>query len=710
MGRGTTSDVSTDASPVRRRGAAALVHAVCPHDCPDRCSLLCHVRGGRLVRVEGNPAHPVTRGFLCRKMAAAAERVYAPERVLRPLVRVGPKGAARFRAASWAEAVGTIAERWREICARRGPAAVLPFFGSGTEGLVQGHAAGRRFFNRLGTLQLERTICTAAGRAGYHYTMGASHVADPTAAEGVALLVLWGANPAATNVHHAALARAARRRGARLAVVNPVRVAGAAGAEHFLQPRPGSDAALALGLMHVLVEEGLCDAAFIRRYTYGFDALRARVRAYPPARVAGLTDVPAAKIVALARDYARRRPALVYVGPGGLRHTNAGMTLRTIACLPALVGDWLHPGGGVYFPTSTVFPVAFDALEGAGLRPTPPAGYNMLDLGRLLTEDGRPVESLYVFNGNPAAVLYDQRRVRSGLERPDLFTVVHERYLTDTARYADVVLPATTPFEHDDLLVSYYQPSLLLSRRAIAPVGESRSNLETFAALAAALGFDDACFRQTAADVVAEALATDHPALRGVTLPRLAATGWMPLDVPPPHVRFRRAPLATPSGRIELCAPRMATLGLDPLPTYVPPRESREASPALFARHPLHLLTPSGHAFLNSNYAHERGWLRTERRPSLVLHPADAAPRGLRDGDLARVRNDRGQCLLWAVVSDAVRPGVVVAPGQWWSRHYPDGGNANMTTPDFRADMAGGSAFNSNLVEVERAAGRSDGG
>jgi anaerobic selenocysteine-containing dehydrogenase len=684
-----------------------VVHSVCPHDCPDTCSILSHVESGRLLKVEGNPAHPVTRGFLCRKVAAAPRRVYAPDRIQTPLRRTAAKGEGRFERISWDEALAAIAERWRGILADAGPRAILPFFGSGTEGLVHGHIAGRRFFNRLGSLQLERTICTRAGRIGYRYTMGTSAGADPLRIAHVALAIDWGVHSASTNIHQQPFLQEARRNGAEYAVINPIAIEGAERADHFLQPRPGSDAALALGMMNVIIRENLYDADFVERYTHGFERLRKRVDEYPPERVAELTDVPAAAIRGFARIYAQKRPSFIFVGPGCQRHSNGGMTLRTITCLASLVGAWREPGGGVYYPTSTCFPGDFHSLEGDDLRREPAVGYNMIKLAQLL--EGPAIRSLYVFNGNPATVLYDQRRVRRALAREDLFTVVHERFLTDTARYADIVLPATSQFEQEDLLYSYYHYSLLWNQRAIAPVGESRSNLAVFADLASGLGFDEPCFRQDERSVIDEILALDQPSIAGVDRERLFREGWAPIGPDPEHERFARHEYPTPSGRIEFYSERMREDGFDPLPAYQPPVESREASPELFARHPLHLLTPSGHSIHNSNYGQESGFRRWEERPTLFVHPQDAGTRGICEGELVRVFNDRGDCELWAHLSTSVRPGVIAAPGQWWSRHYPGGASPNHTTPDFLSDMGGGSAFNTNLVQLEaRGAGASD--
>jgi anaerobic selenocysteine-containing dehydrogenase len=679
------------------------IHSVCPHDCADTCSILSHVENGKLVRIEGNPAHPVTQGFICRKVAKLPERIYGPERLLYPLRRVGPKGSGQFERISWEEAISIIAGRWKAIMAEHSPHSILPFCGSGTEGLVQGDVVGKRFFNRLGTIQLIRTICTKAGRTGFRHTMGASVGGDPTNLAGAKMVIAWGLNAGSTNIHQQTFFKQARANGALFATVNPIRIKDCG--EMALQPRPGTDAALALGMMHVIVEEGLYDKEFVAKGTFGFEALCERLKEYPPERVAEITGIEAEAIKDFARAYATNKPSFIYVGPGCQRHSNGGMTLRTITCLPALVGAWKHPSGGFYFPTSTVFPVDWHPLEGDELRPNPVVGYNMINLGRLLTEPNFAIQSLYVYCGNPAAVLYDQTRVRQGLAREDLFTVVHELFMTDTARYADILLPATSQFEHPDLLYSYYSPSLLLNNPAIEPLGESRSNLRVFADLAAAMGFEDPCFKENEWDIIDQLLALDEPAIKGITLEQLKKDGWAQANPDPVQAGYAEGRFPTKSGKAEFYSHSMEADGFDPLPAYVPPRESPDATPELFKRHPLCFITPSGHSFLNAAYGDMEGALASEKRPTLLIHPNDAERRGLEDGDLVEVFNDRGSCQLWAKIDAAVKSGVVASQGQWWSCHYPDGGNANFTTPDFVSEMGGGSAFNSNLVEVRKVKG-----
>lgn len=688
----------------------AIVHSVCPHDCADTCSILSHVEGGRLVKVEGNPSHPVTQGYLCRKFSRIQERVYGDDRLLYPMKRVGKKGGDDFQRISWDEAVGTIAERWKEIIADQGtdggPRAILPFNGSGTEGLVHGDIVGKRFFNRLGTIQLVRTICTRAGRTGFRYTMGSSAGADPTAAGNAKLVISWGINTASTNIHQHSFFKDGRDGGARHVIVNPLRIKGADSAERVIQPRPGSDAALALGMMNVIIGEGLYDRDFVDHFTHGFEALRERVLEFPPDRVEALTDIPAAEVVEFAELYAAEPASFIYVGPGCQRHSNGGMTLRAITCLPALTGAWRHKGCGVYYPTSTVFPVDWHPLEGEELRPNPPAGYNMIHLARMLGGPGPRIRSLYVYNGNPASVLYNRSRLLTGLARDDLFTVVHERNLTDTARYADIILPATSQFEQADILFSYYKPSLLLNNQAIEPLGKCRSNRETFALLAEAMGFKDTCFKMDDWDIIKEVLAIDHPAINAITLETLLADGWAPAEVKSGHDHYLDGSFPSPSGKIEFYSQKMADDGYDPLPAYTLLKECIETTPELAAKYPLFFITPSAHSLLNANYGQDAGFVALEKRPTIIINPQDAAGRGIKDGEMVRVFNDRGACLLWAHVEDLVKAGVVVSRGQWWDRHYPDGCNANHTTPDFPADMGGGSSFNTNLVQVERVDGR----
>jgi len=681
--------------------ASGVVHSVCPHDCPDSCSLLSRVEDGKLVKVEGNPEHPVTQGVICRKFAASPTRIYGSDRLQYPMKRIGLKGEGKFEQISWDEAIETITQHWQTIIDEDSPASILPFFGSGTEGLVNGRIAGKRFFNRMGSLQLDRTICTKAGRTGFRYTMGTSMGADPRAISDNKLIIAWGTNATSTNIHHQIFLKEALKQGAKYVVINPVKIKGAESADVFLQPRPGSDAALALAMMHVIITEGLYDEEFVKCYTLGFDELKSRVSTYTPEYVETLTDIPTEDIKKLAHMYAELKPSFIYVGPGCQRHSNGGMTLRTIACLPALVGAWAHKGSGLYFPTSTIFPVDVSSLEGNELRPNPPVKYNMINLGRLLNDEKARIRSLYVFNGNPAAVMFNQNNLRKGLQRDNLFTVVHEQYLTDTARYADIVLPATTQFEYADLFFSYYHFSVQLNCPAIEPQGQCRSNLDTFNLLADAMGYRDKCFQQSSWDIIQDILELDHPALEGVTFDELIEQGWCEANLEGAHSLVEKSHFPTPSGRIEFYSKCMQEDGFDPLPDYIPPKESKEATPDLFDKYPLFFLTASDQSSLNSNYAQHVKRNSRCNKPRLIIHPADAAPRAITDGALVRIFNDRGDCHIQAEVSETVKQGVVASSGLWWGFQYPDGRNPNHTTPDFTSDIGGGSAFNTNLVEIE---------
>lgn len=677
-----------------------IVHSVCPHDCADTCSILSYVKDGRLVKIQGNPHHPVTRGFLCRKFSLAPERVYDPDRILFPLARTGPKGSGRFQRISWPEAVGLISTRWKEILAESGPYSILPFYGSGTEGLINGRIAGKRFFNRLGSLQLERTICTKAGRLGFRYTMGTSMGADPAAVGKTKLVIAWGVNAPSTHVHFYSFLTKARSHGTLYAIVNPLAIKDSENADFLLRPLPGTDAALALGMMHVIIQEKRYDADFAACSTIGFDALKERVKDYPPEKVEAITGIKTEAIQNFARLYADSRPSFIFIGPGCQRHSNGGMTVRTLSCLPALTGDWKFPGGGVYYPTSTVFPVDWSPLEGEELRPNPPAAYNMIHLGRLLTQANPPVKSLYVFNGNPASTLYHQRELRAALMREDLFTIVHEIFMTDTARYADLILPAATSFEYLDLLYSYFYIGVLLNQPAIEPLGECKSNLETFQLLAQAMGFEDSCFRKDSWSLIQEILNLEDPLIKGVILDRLQKDGFALLRPKKPWAPFADGKFPTPSGKIELFCSQMAEQGHDPHPAYIPLQEGPESTPELFMRYPLYFLTPSGHPFLNTNFGKDGGRINEEDEPTLIIHPEDARPRGIQEGMLVDVFNDRGHCVFPVTLSDETRRGVVTVMGQWWDQYYERGMNPNQTTPDFPADMGGGSAFNTNLVEV----------
>ncbi|PYS93913.1 MAG: molybdopterin oxidoreductase [Acidobacteria bacterium] len=682
-----------------------IVHGACPHDCPDTCAMLVTVAGGRAVRVAGDPAHPFTRGTLCTKVANYHERTHSSERVKTCLRRVGAKGAGQFMPISWDEALEEITARFRALSeSAEGAETIMPYSYCGTMGLVQSESMDRRFFNRLGASILDRTICASAGSAGYDATIGARLGTDPERFADARLILLWGTNTITSNVHLWPFILEAKHRGARLIAIDPRRTRTADQCDEHIAPLPGTDAALALGLMHVIFAEGLEDRDYLERHTVGAEELRRHVREYAPARVAEICGLEAETIVRLAREYATTRPAVIRLNYGLQRHAGGGMAVRTITCLPAVTGAWRDAAGGCLLSTSSTFPLNYAALERPDLLPTPrPRTLNMSVLGGALTKVvDPPVRALYVYNSNPAAVAPDQAQVLAGLKRDDLFTVVHEQFMTDTCDYADIVLPATTQLEHFDLHKAYGHLYLIVNEPAIAPLHEAKSNSEVFRLLAARLGFAEDCFKDSDEEIARQALATDHPALQGITLERVREHGWLRLNVPETFAPFADGNFPTASGKCELYSERLAAQGLPPVPEFIPPHESRASAPALAARFPLALVSPAAHAFLNSSFANLPKQLRQERRPFIEINPQDADVRGIADGDRVRAFNERGACELTAVVTTRARAGVVVSPSVWWNKLSPDGVNINQLTSQALTDMGGGATFYDALVEVER--------
>ena len=670
------------------------VRGICPHDCPDTCAFITTVRNGKAVAIQGDPEHPITRGFLCVKLNRYLEWVYNPRRVLYPHKRIGPKGAGRFERISWDEALSLIAARLRDILKRYGPEAVMPYSYSGTLGLLNYGSMDRRFFHRLGATRIERTICSAAGKEGFVATVGTTMGPDPEDIPEARFIIVWGSNTITSNAHYWPLIQQARRRGAKLVVIDPRRTRTAALADVHIPVRPGTDAALALAMMHVIIGEGLYDAEYVARYALGFEKLRERVARFSPSKAAEITGVPAEDIYALARLYARTPRALIRLNYGIQRHTNGGMTVRTIACLPGLTGAWRYPGCGALLSTSGAFALNGDALKRPDLLTGNPRTVNMIKLGWALTElDDPPVMALFVYNSDPVNTAPNREKVLRGLMREDLFVVVHDIFFTDTARYADVLLPATTQLERLDIHTSYGHYYLGLNLPAIEPVGESVSNTEFFRRLAKAMGFEEECFSDSDEDLVAQALDSSHPYLSGITRERLEQEGWVRLNLPRPFVPFADG-FPTPSGKLEFYSERMAAQGLDPLPDYVPLPD--EPGSLVF-------LTPSAHHFLNASFGAVDSLREKEGRPVLIINPEDAQARGIAEGDLVRVWNERGECYLWAHVSEEALPGVVISPSVWWGSFSPRNTGVNSTTSDREADLGGGATFYSNRVEVEKA-------
>ncbi|MDQ7988559.1 MAG: molybdopterin oxidoreductase family protein [Candidatus Dactylopiibacterium sp.] len=691
--------------------AVRRVRAVCPHDCPDTCAMQVDVENGRAVRLRGADDVPFTRGTLCSKVAHYLERTYSPERLRTPMKRVGAKGEGRFAPIGWDEALDTIATRFREIAATD-PRAILPYSYAGTMGLVQGSSMDRRFFHRLGASFLDRTICAEAGFQGYKATIGATLGTDPEAFPEARYILIWGANPVVSNLHLWARIVEAKRHGARVVCIDPVRSLTAEKSDWHLAPLPGTDGALALALMHVLIRDGLCDDDYIARYTVGFDALRARVADWTPARAAAETGLAAADIERLAHEYGEPgRPAVIRANYGLNRCAGGGSAMRAISCLPALTGHWRVPHGGILLSTSGTYGADGAALERPELYPAdprfPPRHVNMSAIGDALLEAREPpVRAIMVYNANPVAVAPESARVRAGFAREDLFVVVHELFQTDTADYADILLPATSQLEHWDIHKSYGHLNVMVNEPAIAPLGEARPNTWVFRELARRMGFDEACFSETDEEIGARAFRRDHPRSGNIDLATLRSEGWQRLALPTPYAPFAEGNFPTPSGKCEFHSATLAQQGHDPLPHYVPPREGPRSNPALAARYPLAFVSPPSRHFLNSTFANLPRFLRAEGRPWLDMHPADAAARGLGDGTRVRIFNDRGAFHAWLRVdagTPGVREGVVSAPSIWWQKLSGDGCNANAVTSQALTDLGGGATFYDCLVEVAAA-------
>ena len=670
------------------------VRGACPHDCPDTCALLTTVRDGVALRVQGNPDHPLTDGVLCTKVSRYAERTYHPDRVLTPLRRVGPKGAGRFEPVSWDKALADIATRLSAIAARD-PQAIVPYSYAGTMGLVQGESMAARFFHRLGASLLDRTICASAGGEGLVYTLGAREGMKVEHFARSRLILIWGSNSVGSNLHFWRLAQEAKRAGARLVCIDPRRSETADKCHEHVALRPGTDAALALAMMHELIVHDWLDHDYIARHTLGFDALHERALQWPPERAAEVCGVPTEQIRRLARDYGTTRPAAIRLNYGMQRTRGGGNAVRAVACLPALVGAWRDPAGGLLLSSSGSFPVQRHALQRPDLLAgQQPRVINMSTIGDDLlrpssVDFGSRIEALIVYNSNPVAVAPQSSRVVQGFAREDLFTVVLEHFLTDTADHADYVLPATTQLEHWDIHLAYGHTDVLLNQPAIAPLGQSLPNTEIFRRLARAMGFTEDCFGEDDETLCRTAYGD------AVDWQRLLAQGFVPLPVP--DAPFAEGGFPTPSGRCEFFSARLAQQGLDGLPDWLPNHEA----PGSDARYPLAMISPPARNFLNSTFVNVTSLRDIEGRPLLEIHPQDAAARGIASGAMVRVFNDRGEYHCEAEVTERARPGVVNGLGIWWRKLGPRGTNVNELTSQKLTDLGRAPVFYDCLVQVE---------
>ncbi len=683
------------------------IRAVCPLDCPDTCAMDVTVRDGVAVDLRGSKEHPFTRGFLCQKMAGYIDRVYGTERILTPLRRSKGKGDRRFVPCSWEEALDLISRRFREIAdSPEGPEAILPYSYYGTMGKLQASSLDRVFFHRLGASILDRSICASAGAAGAEYTLGLGRLgADPLGVVNCKLILNWGSNTANTNSHLWSLMIEARKHGAKIVTIDPYRSPTAERSDLHIPIRPGTDAALALGIMNLLFANGWIDEEYVGRAAIGTEELRRRAGEFPVERVSAITGIEAEAILALTREYGTVSPSLIRLNYGLQRHFGGGMAVRTITCLPTLVGAWRFHGGGALLSTSGTYDFDMAALTRPDLIPPGTRTINMNQLGEALLGElpGPPIRALYVYNCNPAAVAPNQAKVLRGLAREDLFTVVHEQVMTDTADYADLILPATTQLEHLDLHGSYGHMDVMLNTPAIAPRGEARSNNEVFRALADRIGFDPALFPDD--ETLIRRALDGGPNVWGITLEALRERGSIRMTLPEDHAPFRDGVFPTPSGKCEFYSERMAQAGLDPLPNYTPPLEDPQTRTDLAGRFPIQLLSPPRPQFLNSTFADSPKHRSRAGDPTVEMSEADAASRQLVQGQWAEVYNDRGRFLARVELAGSVKPGVAVATGIYWNKLSPGGGNVNQTTSSALTDMGGGATFFDNLVEIRPARG-----
>lgn len=695
------------------------VLGACPHDCPDTCSMLMDVSGDKLVGVRGNPDQPFTAGRLCVKVNHYEERVHSPDRVLYPMRRTGPKGSGQFERITWDQALTEITSRWRDIIATHGPTAILPYSYLGTQGTLNGLNAGDPFFNKLGATISERTFCDSGACTGYIMTVGPTPGMDPESFRHSKYIVLFAANPMSTNTHMWPFIAEAQKNGAKVVVVDPVRTRTAQAADWHIAIRPGTDSALAMGMIHVIIAEGLTDRDYVDNYTVGFDELAQRAADYTPDRVADITGIPADDIRTLAREYAKTQPSAIRIGVAIERNRNGGQAVRALACLPALVGAWRKPGGGILQLPLWAFPIHWKNVMRPDWVVPGTRVLNQWLLGQALTGElalDPPIRSLFVYNANPMVVAPEQAKIRTGLAREDLFTVVSEHFITDTARYADIVLPATTQAEQFDLMFSWGHLYITLNQPAIPPQGESVPNTELFRRLARAMGFDDPQFSLTDEEIAMGAYDWSAPALQGITLDGLKKTGWARLNLPSseqfaPHAQ---GGFPTPSGKVELKA-SMAAIGnfvldvfrqgsnehqdgspVDPLPGWTPQDGDG-------ARFPLSLVSPKSHAFLNSGYGNMRRQLAHSGEQHVLIHPADAKARGIAEGGAVRVASAAGEFTAVAKLSEDVLPGVVQAPMGYWPGAVSGGATVNAVNAARFGDLGRSPAFSDTRVEVSAA-------
>ena len=691
------------------------VIAACPHDCPDTCSMIVTVDNDKILEVRGNPDHPYTDGRLCVKINHYEERVHSTDRVMHPLKRKGPKGSGQFERITWDQAIKEISDRWKAIIAKSGPTAILPYSYLGTQGILNGLNVGDPFFNKLGATISERTFCDSGATTAYMMTVGPTPGTDPESFAHSKYIILWACNTVSTNLHHWPIIDAAKKRGAKVIVIDPMKTRTSNHADWHIQIRPGTDTALAMGMINVVIAEGLIDKDYIDNYTVGFDELAERAKDYPPEKVARITGIPADDVRKLARDYATTQPSVIRIGVAVERHRNGGQTVRALTCLPALVGAWRHVGGGILQLPIWAFPMNWGNLMRPDFITPGTRVLNQWQLGQALTGEMKldpPIESICVYNANPLVVAPEQDKVIKGLLREDLFTVVSEHFITDTARYADIVLPATTQMEQEEIMFSWGHFYLSYNNRAINPQGECVTNTELFRRLAKAMGMDDPFFQRSDEQMIADSMDWANPALQGITIEDLKTKGFarLKLGTPDKYLPHAEGKFPTPSGKVELKA-SMAAGGnfvvpvfrqgsndhqdgspVDPLPGYVEYEND--------AKYPLNIISPKNHSFLNSGYANIARQLGHAGDQYVMIHPNDAQARKIVDGGTVEVFNDTGRFRALAKVTEDVMPGVLASPLGYWASTSISGSTVNAVNSARFADLGRAPTFSECRVEV----------
>jgi anaerobic selenocysteine-containing dehydrogenase len=695
----------------------------CPHDCPDTCAMVYEVDGDRLVEVRGNKDHPVTRGTLCVKLKDFHDHHANPERLLYPLRRTGPKGSKQFERISWDEAISEIGRRWREIIATYGSQAIMPYSYLGNMGLVQGINSGDPFFNRLGTTVNEKTFCASGSSTAWLLTVGPTGGVDPESFVHAKFIVIWACNSISTNLHHWPFVLEAQKRGAKVVVIDSYRSRTAKAGDWHICPRPGTDGALAMGIIHSIISQGLVDRDYVEQHTYGFEELKVRAAEFTSDYVEKITGVTAADVTRFARAFATVQPSVIRLGVALERHTGGGQAIRAVCALPALAGSWKHVGGGLLQMPLWDFPVDWMKVSrGDWIKPGTRA-INNLKLGAALTGEMKldpPLKSLFVFCTNPVSQAPETNKIVKGLQREDLFTVVAEHFLTDTAKYADIVLPAAMAGEAEDMMWSWGHFYFTYNQKAVDPPGECKPTSDLWRLLAREMGFDDTVFKMTDSELAAYYINWDDPKMRGIDMEHFKTHGYYKIDVGAADTRtpHKDGKFPTPSGKVEfllhdaknfVAGPFRAMhegdqdgSPVDPLPGYIPNREAPETNPERAKLYALNIISPKSHGFLNSCYANEPHKIRGQGEQFVLISPADAAKRNIREGDPVRVYNDRGDFEGVAKVTDDVNPGIVVATLGYWRSLNRSDGSVNSISSDAHCGLGRAPTFSDNLVEVSR--------